>query len=386
MPATADVAVVGLGAVGSATLQALARRGVTAIGIDRFHPPHNLGSTHGRSRVIREAYYESPVYVPLVQRAYGEWDRLADETGRTLLTRTGGIMIGPADGELVRGATASAEQHGLPHELLGASEIRRRFPVFNVEGDHIGLVEPRAGFLDPEQCVTACLEVAARHGAELKLGVTVESWRAGRTGVRLETSAGPVDCGRAVLAAGPWLPGLLGSTLLPLTVERQLMYWFDPIADAGQFTADRCPIFIWEYARARFFYGIPDHGHGFKTALHHDGELVTPETVVRTVRPSEIEEMRRLLAGKIPKAPGKLRETAVCLYTNTPDLDFVLGNHPEEPFVFLASPCSGHGFKFASALGEVIADLVTGGATEYDLGAFSPGRFIGKSQRVIPRE
>jgi sarcosine oxidase len=375
MSATADVAVVGLGAMGSATLQALARRGVSAIGIDQFHPPHIFGSTHGRSRVIREAYYESPVYVPLVQQAYREWARLEQDTGRTLLTQTGGIMIGPADGELVMGAKASAEQYGLPHELLTPKEIHRRFPVFQVDNDSVGLVEPRAGFLDPEQCVTACLEVAERAKAQIRLGVTVTGWKQSGSGIRLETSSGVIECGRAVFAAGPWLPALIGPTLLPLSIERQVMYWFEPRAQADRFRADQCPIFIWEYARDHLFYGIPDHGHGFKAALHHDGVMVTPETVDRTVGVSEIQGMRALLERTFPDAPGRLRETAVCIYTDTPDYHFILGPHPSEPRVVLASPCSGHGFKFASAIGEVVADLVTTGRSEYDLTQFSTQRF-----------
>lgn len=375
MTATADVAVVGLGAMGSATLQALARRGVSVVGIDQFHPPHNLGSTHGRSRVIREAYYESPVYVPLVQRAYREWARLAEETGRKLFTRTGGIMIGPPDGEVVLGSKASAEKHGLPHELLTAPEIRRRFPVFNPAEDAIGLVEPRAGFLDPEQCVTACLEVADRHKADLRLGVTVSGWTGSGSGIRLETTGGAVECGRVVFTAGPWLPRLLGRARLPLTVERQVMYWFEPRAQPELFRPDRCPVFIWEYQRDHLFYGIPDHGPGFKTALHHDGKSVTPESVDRAVTESEIGGIRELLKRVIPESPGKLRETAVCLYTNTPDHHFLIGAHPDEPRIVLGSPCSGHGFKFSSAIGEVLADLATTGRTEYDLSAFSPTRF-----------
>ncbi len=374
MSLTADVAVVGLGAMGSATLQALARRGIRTIGIDQFHPPHNLGSTHGRSRVIREAYYESPVYVPLVQRAYREWERLSRETGRHLFTQTGGIMIGPANGELVAGARASAEQHGLPHELITAAEIRRRFPAFAPSDDMVGLVEPRAGFLDPEQCVTACLEAAVRAGSMVQTGVKVTGWERRGAGIRLNTADGTVDCGKAVFSAGPWLPELIGDRL-PLRIERQVMYWFEPLADHAIFKADRCPVFIWEYSRDRFFYGIPDHGFGFKSALHHDGRLVTADSVDRAVQKVEVDEMLELLRGHIPQAAGKLRESAVCLYTDAPDSHFVLGAHPAEPAIYLASPCSGHGFKFASAIGEVVADMVVNGKTEYDLGPFSPERF-----------
>ena len=373
--ATFDVAVVGLGAVGSATLQALARRGVRAIGLDRFHPPHTQGSSHGRSRVIREAYYESPVYVPLVRRAYEEWARIARDTGRTLLRQTGGLMIGPARGELVAGALRSATTHGLPHELLDPDEIRRRFPVFNVGDDVVGLLEPRAGFLDPEECVTGCLELAARDGATIRTGNPVTGWRSSGEGLRLQCSAGAIDCGRAVLAAGPWLPALLGEATLPLTVERQVMYWFEPAAGAARFAPDRCPVFIWEWEPGRLFYGIPDHGHGFKAALHHEGLQVSPDRVDRNVGSGEMTAMQALLSRAIPDAPGRLRESAVCLYTNTPDHHFVLGPHPAEPRIVLASACSGHGFKFASAIGEVVADLVEAGKSELDLSAFAPARF-----------
>jgi sarcosine oxidase len=370
-----DVAVVGLGAAGSATIQALARRGLRTIGLDRYHPPHHHGSTHGRSRVIREAYYESPAYVPLVQWAYQEWDRIGRDSGRPLLRQTGGLMLGSADGELVAGALQSATLHGLPHELLGPAEIRRRFPIFEVSNEQVGLLEPRAGFLDPEGCVSACLELSVRAGATLRFETLVTGWRRSGAGLRVHTSGGDVECGALVLAAGPWLPALLGESVLPLTVERQVMYWFEPLSAPERFGADRCPVFIWEWDQGRFFYGIPDHGHGFKTAVHHEGQLVSPEGLDRSVGAAELEAVRALLLRAIPDAPGRLREAAVCLYTNTPDRHFVLGRHPDEPGIMLASPCSGHGFKFASAIGEVLADLVVAGESRFDLGLFAPGRF-----------
>lgn len=374
MVTTADIAVVGLGAAGSAILEALARRGVRAVGLDQFHPPHHFGSTHGRSRVIREAYYESPVYVPLVQRAYQEWDRLARESGRHLLTQTGGIMIGRPESELVEGARASAEQHGLPHEVVDAAEIRRRFPVFGVSDGDVGVVEPRAGFLDPEQCVTACLELARRAGARVESGVRVTGWKGTSGGVRLETGEGALDCGQVVFAAGPWLPGLLGSASLPLSIERQVMFWFTPRQNPSGFVAGQCPVFIWEHQPGRMFYGIPDHGYGFKAAVHHEGVTCSPDTVDRDVEDREVTAVRELLARTIPDAPGELRETAVCLYTNTPDHHFVLGPHPGEPRVYLASACSGHGFKFASAVGAVVADELMGTRSELDVSPFAPQR------------
>lgn len=370
----ADVAVVGLGAAGSAILEALASRGIPAVGLDQYAPPHTLGSTHGRSRVIREAYYESPVYVPLVQRAYREWERLARESGRHLLTVTGGVMIGPRGSTLVEGARTSAVTHGLPHEMLTAAEVRKRFPVFAVSDADVGVAEPRAGFLDPEACVTACLELAARKGAEIRTGVRVTGWSRRGDAIRLETSAGPLEAGRVVFAAGPWLPSLLPAGALPLEIERQVMYWFTPLRNAGAFAAARCPVFIWEHAPGRMFYGIPDHGFGFKTAIHHEGARVSPDQVERTVQADDVATIRELLARAIPDAPGALRESAVCLYTNTPDHHFLLGPHPEEPRVYLASPCSGHGFKFASAIGAVVAGSLQGEAGQLDLTPFSPAR------------
>lgn len=374
MPPRADVAVVGLGAAGSAILEALARRGLRAVGIDQYDPPHTLGSTHGRSRVIREAYYESPVYVPLVQCAYREWGRLAAESGRQLLTVTGGVMIGTPGSELVEGARASAVTHGLPHEVLDATELRRRFPVFAVRDDEVGVVEPRAGFLEPEACVTACLELAARHGAEVRTGLRVTGWARQGGAIRLETGAGSIETGRVVFAAGPWLPSLLPAGALPLEVERQVMYWFTPLRHPERFAAERCPVFIWEHVAGRMFYGIPDHGFGFKTALHHEGARVAPDQVDRTVRPPEIAAIRELLGRTIPDAPGELRESAVCLYSNTPDHHFLLGPHPAESLVYLASPCSGHGFKFASAIGDVVAESLHQGASPLDLTPFRPER------------
>jgi len=380
MPAQADVAIVGLGATGSAALLSLARRGTRVIGFDRFSPPHNQGSSHGRSRVIREAYYESPVYVPLVRRAYELWQALERDSGRPLLHITGGLMLGPADGTLVQGARRSAELHGLPFEVLSATDIRRRFPVFQPPEETLGILEPRAGFLEPEGCLAGALEQAVKAGAELCLETAVTGWTSTLTGIRLGTSRGAVECGRLILAAGPWMTTLLGGAPIPLTIERQVMYWFRPSGDPSRFSADRLPVFLWEWERDRLFYGIPDHGSGFKVARHHEGEAVTPDGVDRGVHAGEIVEMRALLRRTIPEADGPPVEAVTCLYTNTPDRHFVLGSHPLEPRVLLASPCSGHGFKFASVIGEVLADLATGRTPAFDLGPFRPDRFAGEAR------
>lgn len=375
MSLRADVAVIGLGAAGSAAALALARRGTRILGIDRHSPPHTLGSTHGRSRVIREAYYESPAYVPLVQRAYQLWRALERDSGRRLLRETGGLMLGPAHGVLVRGALRSAREHTLPFELLDAREIRRRFPPFHPGEADCGVLEPRAGFLDPEAGIECMLSLAAKAGAELLPNTEVTGWKGGRDGLVLATSRGSVECGTAIVAAGAWAGTLLGAAGLPLTVERQVMFWFEPRGSAGRFGADRLPVFIWEWEPERLFYGIPDHGFGFKVARHHEGETVTAEAVDRTVRPEEVETMRAILARTIPDASGVLRSAVTCLYTNAPDHHFVLGALPAERRLILASPCSGHGFKFAPAIGEVLADLALQGRSRFDLEPFRPDRF-----------
>ncbi|MEO8636746.1 MAG: N-methyl-L-tryptophan oxidase [Gemmatimonadales bacterium] len=374
MTSRAEVAVVGLGAAGSAALLALARRGVRAVGLDRYSPPHPLGSTHGRSRIIREAYYESPVYVPLVQAAYEAWARIEDESGRRLLDVTGGVMLGPAESGLIQGALRSARAHGLRHELLDGVELQRRLPAFAIPEGTVGLWEPRAGILDPEACVTSCLELAERFGADLRRNTRVTGWSRLGEGIRVETTTGSLDCGRVILAAGAWMGELCGELGLPLTVERQVMAWFAPEPRAP-FMADALPVFIWEWEPERTFYGIPDQGAGFKVAGHHDGETTTPDTVDRTVTPRDIDGLRALLRRFIPAADHPPTDAVTCLYTNTPDRDFVLGAHPQEPRVLLASPCSGHGFKFASAVGEVLADLVIEGTTPMDLVPFRPDRF-----------
>jgi sarcosine oxidase len=190
----------------------------------------------------------------------------------------------------------------------------------------------------------------------------------------LATAAGPIECGCAILAAGPWTESLLGDLRLPLTVERQVMYWFRS-PTAGLFGPDRLPVFIWEWAPGRFIYGIPDHGPGLKVARHHEGQLVSPDSVARSVGDEEIAEMRAILRGRIPDADTPPAGTMTCLYTNTPDHHFVLGPHPDEPRLIVASACSGHGFKFATVIGEILADLATTGASRYDLSLFRPGRF-----------
>ena len=226
MPSSYDVIVVGLGAMGSSTAYHLARRGQRVLGLDRFTPPHTQGSSHGQTRIIREAYHEHPLYVPLVQRAYELWTDLEKETGQRLFVKTGGLIIGPPDGSVVRGAQRSAEEHHLNYEVLSSAEVRTRFPALNPSDGMIAIWEPRAGILFPEACVASHLALAGKHGAEVWFQEPVRSWEPHRSGVRVQTETATYEAGRLVLTAGAWIRSLLPGCNLPLVVERQVLYWF----------------------------------------------------------------------------------------------------------------------------------------------------------------
>ena len=363
-----DVIVTGLGAMGSAAVRELARRGLRVLGLDRYAPPHALGSTHGRTRIIREAYFEDPAYVPLVQRADVLWTALEHQVGDRLFVRTGGLMIGPEHGVLVGGARASAQQHRLPHELLTSAEVRRRFPALAPEPDAVGLYEPRAGVLFPEACVRALLWCAARDGAELRTGEPMLTWRVDAGVARVATAIGEYVADRLVLALGPWLPEFLNGAATPLTVERQVQYWFKPRHHAERFAPRTLPIALWEVP-GRLFYTLPDFGDGVKVAVHHDGEITDPQRVRRTVNEGEDANARALMERYLPDAAGKLCDRAVCLYTNTSDGHFLIDRHPIHDEVVMVSACSGHGFKFATAIGEIVAKLCLGEEAE-DLSLF----------------
>jgi sarcosine oxidase len=374
-----DVIVAGLGAMGSATLYHLARKGARVAGFDRFAPPHTLGSTHGKSRIIREAYYEHPLYVPLVRRAYELWEELERECGRRLYYRTGGLMLGPRDGVLLAGARRSAREHGIAHEELSAAEVHARFPGIEVASDFSGLLELRAGVLDPEGCVAAHLTLAERAGAEVMPNDPALRWGASGGAVTVEAASGQYEAARLVVSAGAWVTELVPGLPLPLSVERQVMLWFQPSGDASLYGPERCPVAMFEYAPDGIFYSLPDLGDGLKAAIHHEGMTTGPESVRREVSERDIAPVRARLQQFMPGANGPLRSCAVCLYTNTPDTHFAVGPHPGHSEVLVVSPCSGHGFKFASAIGEAVAELALEGKSRFDLRPFGLDRSVGKA-------
>jgi sarcosine oxidase len=325
VPPTFDVIIVGLGAMGSATAFHLARRGCKVVGLDRFTPPHTFGSSHGETRIIREAYFEHPVYVPMVQRAYTLWNELERESGRHLFQQTGGLMIGEPDSVVVRGAKLSAEMHQLPHQVLSAKEIRERFPALRPNPEMIGVLEPRAGILFPERCVSAHLEFARRRGASLRFDETVLNWNATSQGVSVRTPAGEIHAAKLVLCAGSWIQTLLPDLNLPFKVERQVLYWFEPQQSPALFQPQRCPIHLWQYDGRRFFYGFPDLGDGVKVARHHEGNHYAGRC--RRSLDGETEAMRAVVQRFLPGRRRPLRSATVCLYTDTPDEHFWIDWH-----------------------------------------------------------
>ena len=379
MPRTYDVIVIGLGGMGSAAAYQLALRGERVLGVERFSPAHDRGSSHGRSRIIRQAYFEGPDYVPLLLRAYELWDQIEQETGTELLTVTGGLMMGPPGSATVTGSRLSAQKWGLEHEMLDATQIAERFPTLRPEQDAIGLYEAKAGFVRPEPAVAAHLERARQLGAELHFEEKVMGWdaTAETDGVRVRTATGTYEGRGLVVAPGAWAPQVLADLRLPLMVERQVQFWFAPRSGARTFQVGRHPIFIWETSTGVQFYGFPAHGppaDGVKVAFFRMGYETQPDELDTEVHAEEIDLMQSFLRHRIPQLGAFIRGEP-CMYTTTPDEHFVIAKHPAFPQVVVAAGFSGHGFKFASVVGEILSDLVTEGTSRHPIAMFDPGRF-----------
>jgi sarcosine oxidase len=367
-----DVAVVGLGAMGSAAAYHAARKGARVIGFDLFAPPHDQGSSHGETRIIREAYFEDPRYVPLVQRAYTLWRELEQAVKERLLLETGGLMIGRPGGVIVRGAKASADQHGLPYKQLDAAGLSRRFPMFTPAPDVVGIWEPRAGVLFPEACVRAHLSQAQALGTELHTEERVQYWKPSGEGFEVATSGGRYLATHVVLAANAWLDRLLPGVKLPLTVTRQPLFWFEPRESPERFAPERMPIYIWERGPDLFYYGFPAFGGLLKVARHMGGRPSDPDALDRAIAADEFRPHRTFLFDCLPGANGEMRRAAVCMYASTPDQHFLIDRHPGHRSVLVISACSGHGFKFSGAIGELASRMLL---ADEDPGVFASFRW-----------
>jgi sarcosine oxidase len=380
----ADVVVVGLGAMGSAVCAQLASRGTSVIGIDQYDPPHRYGSTHGETRMTRLAVGEGPEYVPLVRRAHELWREIEAQTGTRLLSQPGGLILSRPGGWFFEGTRELARRFGIEHEELSPAELRERFPMFAADEETEAYYEPQAGFVAPEDAVRAQLELARRGGAELRRGERVVEWSSSREGVGVVTDRATYAAEQLILCAGPWLPRLFPEGRELFAVHRQLQFWF-PIRQGYERLRDM-PVFVWDFGGERGgfvhfegFYGFPavdGPAGGVKVATETYDTTTEPDGRQHPATPAETAAMyRHCIEGRLPwLGPGPLR-TLSCLYTCTRGSRFVIDRHPGHEAVLIVSPCSGHGFKHSAAIGEAVAQWVTDGAPELDLGPFGLRQF-----------
>lgn len=375
-----DVIIIGLGAMGSTAAYQLAKKGQRVLGLEQYGPAHDLGSSHGGSRIIRQSYFEDPAYVPLLLRAYELWNEIERESGQEILTVTGGLMMGPPDSLTVSGSIESSKQWNLAYEILEAKDIYKRFPAFTPSPATVALYEERAGFVRPEASVYTHLLQAEKYGAELHFFEEVVSWEAHPSGegVRVVTANGIYEAGKIIISAGAWAPGLLRDLGVSLQVERHVQMFFEPTQGIDVFSVGKQPIYIWEADDYVQLYGFPSFGlkaEGAKVAFFRKGTACTPETIDRNIYEDEVNMMRHYLSQGIPQLNGRFLQGKTCMYTNTPDEHFVISLHPEYPQIAIAAGFSGHGFKFASVVGEILADLVIEGKTNHSIDLFTPQRF-----------
>ncbi len=377
-----DVLVIGLGAMGSATLFQLAQRGVDVLGIDQYSPPHPYGSTHGETRITRAAAGEGAAFVPLAMRSHVLWREIERETGRHLFRQCGGLILARAggrsplheQGDFLGNTVELAAQFGIAHELLDAGAMQSRYPQLLLTGDESGYFEPGAGYLLPEACVAAQLELARSGGAHIRLGEQVRAIRTEGGRAMVETDRAMYTPGITVVCAGPWLPQLLAGKLSRrLMVRRQVLHWFDS-ANPRDYAPEKFPIFIWHWGNADtdVFYGFPDVGGGVKVATEQMIENTTPQAVKREVDPSESGTMFDVhVAGRLRGVSAGAVKAATCLYTNSPEANFLIDRLPDCPDVIVVSACSGHGFKHSAAIGEAVAEMAIANTTPTILKAFS---------------
>ena len=383
---TADVIVVGLGAMGSASLYQLARRGARVIGLDRFHPPHDRGSSHGESRITRQAIGEGEEYVPFVLRSHEIWRGLEAETGEGLLFQVGGLLLARDSGSVQHhgqghfvARTIDAARHcDIAHEILRAGQIEQRFPQLRLVGDEIGYYEPGAGFLRPERCVAVQLDRARALGAVERTGETVRRVVPRAGDVEVVTDRESYTAARVVVTAGAWTSALLGGPFTKLLgVYRQVLCWFAPERPAA-FAPGAFPVFIWIHGATAtdYFYGIPLVSEGVKLAGEQFVDTTDPDRVTREVTAAEIADIYTThIRGRLVGITDRCLRAETCLYTVTPDSRFVIDRHPESERIVVASPCSGHGFKHSAAIGEALAELTLSGRSRLDLTPFSLARF-----------
>ncbi len=372
-----DVIVVGVGAHGSATVHELAARGQRVLGLERADVPTTSGSSGGVNRIIRLAYNEDPRYVPLLLRAYERWRALEQRWGRQLLVITGGLDIGPPGSDVPEGAIEACRVHGLPHEVLDGRETRARYPGLAIPDHHVAVFQPDAGFVMSEEAIAAHATLALADGAEIHGHEAVIDWEPEGDGVVVRTERAEYRAGRLVLTAGAWMRRLAAPLRELAIPERQVLVWL-AARRPELFRVGALPVFILEEESGTEWYVFPEYGiPGVKIGLyHHRAQAVDPDaTDWRVLEPEDERVLRDGVARFMPEANGPLLSWRACMFTNTPDEHFVLDRYPGVPQVILASPCSGHGYKFASVMGEVLADMAMDREPAFDLSMFRLDRF-----------
>jgi sarcosine oxidase len=378
MPARYDAIVVGVGGMGSAAAYHLARRGRRVLGLERYTIPNEMGSSHGLSRIIRLAYFEDPSYVPLLRRSYQLWRQLEGEYGEQILHMTGCLHVGAPGTAVFDGCLRSCAEHHLQHEVLGSEELTRRFPAFRLPAGTGGILEEEGGFLVPEKCILAHAAGARSAGAELHESEVVLGWEAGAAGVRVHTDRGVYEADKLVLTAGSWNGKLVPALAPLLEPERQVVAWLE-VSRPEIFLPAALPVFIMEVPEG-MYYGFPLFGEGppgLKLGrMHHRLEKADPDLLDRDgAGPADEEILRSFAARYLPEGAGQALAMKVCMFTNTPDEHFLIDHAPGEPRVLLGGGFSGHGFKFCSVIGEILADLAIEDGTRHRIELFRAGRF-----------
>lgn len=371
-----DVAVAGLGGMGSAIAAHCAARGASVIGFEQFEPAHDLGASHGKSRMIRKAYFEDPAYVPLVLRAYDLWRQLEKEAGAELLQITGVLSVGPPGSEIISGTLRAADRHDLAVKAWSQPEVLKRYPTVRMLPDELAVFEPDGGVLRPEAAVRAHLKIAEVAGANLRFKTIMERWEGTDNGIEVILDDGTRIMARnLVLAIGPWFQETLGALGVPLRVQRNVQAWFSPATRA--YDSGRFPGFLVNRdGLPAPLYGFPDFGDGVKAAFHGLGDLTSAEQVERQVDPArDVDPIVRAMEAWMPGATQTFRDARPCMYSLTPDAHFVIDRHPQNANVILCGGFSGHGFKFAPVVGEIGADLALEGGSRHQIDFLSLRRF-----------
>jgi len=373
---TFDVAVVGLGGIGSAVAAQCAARGASVIGLEQFGPAHDRGSSHGKSRMIRQAYFEDAAYVRLVLRSYELWRELEQKTAEQLLRITGVLSVGEEGSEIIPGTKRSAAEHELRLEMLSRRQVHERYPTLQLLPDEVALFEPDGGVLDPERAVGAHLKMARESGADLRFQTAMRRWEASEEGTTIVLEDGSRISARTfVLSLGPWFKETLDTLGVPLRIQRNVQAWFSPTSNS--YAAYLFPAFLLDRAGLPApLYGFPDFGDGIKAAFHGFGQLTTADELDREVNLTrDVAPIAAAMEEWMPGAAAEFREAKPCMYSLTPDGNFVIDRHPQHPNVILCGGFSGHGFKFAPVIGEIAAELALDGGSRHQIDFLSLERF-----------